>query len=340
MSDDGRDGKRLVTGGTGQAAFEFDTGSVNGSVNVSVNVTVNESGFDVTNRLTSDDFDQSTAENATANVTVEEPDDGGGGDGRENGTSGSWPLEWTDPFDSDGLSQDASLTPSPPSECSNTSCTVDAGGTGAKLNLRVTTNSATDGTSVSYAVSNTSVGVLNTSSGTTNAAGNDTVELDPRDNGTMLVSATSGGTTTTIEVEFSNISTSQNNNIKEVSGSADTTGNSGKATFDLTNTGDSPVEIVGIAWNNTSSSAEVISGNNKVFEGKDDNSKYDNNIQLNDGNYSLNVSSTLSSGSTKTYEFDRFEDSGGNKVNLTGESVTITLYLKDGGKTDPITLNF
>ena len=70
MSDDGRDGKRLVTGGTGQAAFEFDTGSVNGSVNVSVNVTVNESGFDVTNQLTSDDFDQSTAENATANVTV------------------------------------------------------------------------------------------------------------------------------------------------------------------------------------------------------------------------------------------------------------------------------
>lgn len=57
------------TDGSGRTAFQFDTDGTSGSVDV--NVTVNRSGFDVEERLGSPGFDQSTAENATANVTVE-----------------------------------------------------------------------------------------------------------------------------------------------------------------------------------------------------------------------------------------------------------------------------
>jgi len=58
------------TDGSGRTAFQFDTNGTSGPVDV--NVTLNRSGFDVEERLGSPEFDQSTAENATANVTVED----------------------------------------------------------------------------------------------------------------------------------------------------------------------------------------------------------------------------------------------------------------------------
>jgi hypothetical protein len=187
------DGAVQQTDGTGRTAFEFNTSGESGTV--AVNVTVNENIVSTTG---TGPFDQSTAENATANVTVEKPSDGGGGG---NGTSGSWPFWWVSP---DAIGQNSTLTLT---DCDNESCTVDAGDTDANLNLRVTTVGETSGANVTYAINDTSVASLNESTSTTNAAGNDTVALRPEANGSfgVRVSATSGGTTATIRVRYQNV---------------------------------------------------------------------------------------------------------------------------------------
>lgn len=333
------DGDVQQTDSTGRTAFEFNTSGV--SSEVRVNVTVNESVAPATG---TGPFDQSTAENATANVTVREPNaatnDGG------NGTSGSWPFWWVAPDELGENTGNEDLTfPGPDDNCDNESCTVDANATKTNLSLRVTTIGTTEGATVTYALNNTTAASLNESTSTTDDVGNDTVALQPNTTGSfgVLVSATSGGATTTIEVQYQNVSGSQTaSSSTELSGSPGATGGSGKAEFDLMNNGANAVEIVAIAWNGTSSTAGEVSANggNAWFTDRTTSTDLDTgSLQLGNGRNDLDSStSTLASGATKTYEFDRFRD-GGSQINMNGESVTITLYFADGSQ-KTFTLNF
>jgi hypothetical protein len=185
---------------TGADGLATQTTDAEGRVTVLVtpnatdaNVTVNASIFD------GDD----PPENVTFEATTQAAPNAGGGGGGGGNATGSWPIWWTNPKADSELAQDTTnLTLSP---CSNTSCAVNAGETDQPLILKVTTDEQTNGATVTYGVNNTSVATLNESSDFTASDGNDTVELKPKANQTVVVSATSGGTTTTIEVTFTNV---------------------------------------------------------------------------------------------------------------------------------------
>jgi len=186
------------------------------------------------------------------------------------------------------------------------------------------------------------VGGGNTVTKSTDTDGYGNVSLTPEANGTVRVAASSGGSTVGYNVTFENVSATAKSQVKEVDGSASDSGSSGKAEFDLTNDGSDPVELVAIAWNDTSSSATEISanGNNNPWFKTSSTDLDTGTLQLNNGrnDFDSSKTSTLASGETKTYEFDRFRD-GDGQVDITGESVTITLYFDDGSE-KTLTLNF
>ena len=117
------------------------------------------------------------------------------------------------------------------------------------------------------------------------------------------------------------------------------TGNSGKYEFELENTGSVDVTLVGIGINETSTSkpaATEVSGGKILDVVDNEGSVLSTPIPVDSSSPNQNTrvgfteDVSLGSGSPKTFEFDRFQDSGGSKVGMKRETVKTTLYFSDG----------
>jgi hypothetical protein len=155
------------------------------------------------------------------------------------------------------------------------------------------------------------------------------------------VSATSGGTTTTIRIQYQNVNDSPGATpsslpageiIEKVNGSAKGTGGSGQAVFELRNNGSRSVELVGIALNSTNSSATKVQkngGNPEFSSNSTETAEYSGEMIIDGPRYNLSRPDTLDSNVTRKYEFRKFKDDS-NGIDMRGKSVTITLYFDDG----------
>jgi hypothetical protein len=140
------------------------------------------------------------------------------------------------------------------------------------------------------------------------------------------VTVTSSGGTSANQVTVSN---------------AGATGSSGKATFDVENTGSSSVTIDGISLDSTSSNATRVAGQgggDTELSQDMGSGERNGDIPIDGVEQPLDTNADIGSGVTDTFTLDRFQDSGGDKVDMEGESVTLTLYFTDGSSKQ-VTLN-
>ncbi|MFB6244210.1 MAG: hypothetical protein ABEH80_08925, partial [Halobaculum sp.] len=192
-----------ATGNTtsdGQVTFEFDettdVAPLGETATAAVNVTIDDRVSDAA--VGSGPFDQTTALNATANVTVRSTT------AAAAGSAGSWPLQWESPnsggTDNTGFGF--------PGDCSGETCVVDAGNESV-LNLTLNTSEETSGAVVSFSVNNSSVALLTVGNQTnvTNATGVARTQLSLQANGTVEVVAASGGGEETLQLDVTNLST-------------------------------------------------------------------------------------------------------------------------------------
>jgi hypothetical protein len=143
---------------------------------------------------------------------------------------------------------------------------------------------------------------------------------------TVTVTVTSSGGTSANQVTVSN---------------AGATGSSGKATFDVENTGSSSVTIDGISLDSTSSNATRVAGQgggDTELSQDMGSGERNGDIPIDGVEQPLDTNADIGSGVTDTFTLDRFQDSGGDKVDMEGESVTLTLYFTDGSSKQ-VTLN-
>lgn len=116
-------------------------------------------------------------------------------------------------------------------------------------------------------------------------------------------------------------------------------GNSGKYEFELENTGNVDVTIVGIGIRYTTnpSASQVASGDifsvggtqlvtSPIF--------FDSSDHSTDTPRDFSQPESLDQGVTKTFEFDRFEDGSGSKIGMKDEDVGTRLYFDDGSTLD------
>lgn len=143
--------------------------------------------------------------------------------------------------------------------------------------------------------------------------------------------------------------TSQASQVKEIQGSANSAGNSGKYGFQLENTGDIDVTIVGIGINQTTNqNAQFVSDGGSLFDSDgtelvSDRIPVDSNNPDSDTRRDLAPDLTLNAGNSATLEFNKFRTgksssgngngngNGGGSANadMRDEDVQITLYFGD-----------
>jgi hypothetical protein len=182
------------TSSDGIALFQYNTSklSPSSSTTYQLNFSYNYSSDEL---VPNEGYYERSPENATINLTVSPVSTPGGGSGGGGGTNGSWPLSFTNA---------SNLSANSDTIISISKCNVDSCIVNDSVVLQVTTDGETNGATVSYGVNNTSVATINESSDTTSQAGYDTVQLSPQTNGTVVVSASSGGSTTTIKITIKN----------------------------------------------------------------------------------------------------------------------------------------
>jgi len=119
-------------------------------------------------------------------------------------------------------------------------------------------------------------------------------------------------------------------------------GNSGKFEFGLENTGSIDVEIVAIGINETTESTAVkVGGKGGDSILTEDNEGQIVNIVINFDSstpgqadrYDFTTNIEIVQGTEKTFEFDRFRESGDGNAKMKDDSVTITLWFSDGTST-------
>jgi len=108
---------------------------------------------------------------------------GGGGGG-----SSAYGVSWKDPSGEPGTNS-----------CSDSACTLNAS-VSETIDLTMATSPVADGASVEYALGNGTIASLNESSDTTDSDGEDAVELDASENGTVNVYTSSGSDGDSIEM--------------------------------------------------------------------------------------------------------------------------------------------
>lgn len=109
--------------------------------------------------------------------------------------------------------------------------------------------------------------------------------------------------------------------------------------FTLENTGRSDAIITGVSVDSTTNSAERVSdGGNPEFL-QDGAARLDQDIQVGGGQYTLDSNALVVAGSTSTFELNKFKTNTGGPVDMSGSTVTTTLYFQDGSsKTITLTL--
>ena len=152
------------TGDDGRARFTYDAPSSSSSATVTVNLSTGA------NRSQQVEFDLT--------VTAS----GGGGSG-----NGAYNVTWHDP-ENRTASGTATVNCSPRGQC-----TIQGNGESAvDLPMVMFTDPVADGASVTYSVSNSTVGNFSPTSGTTNSTGEDQTTLTVSQNGTVTTYVTSG----------------------------------------------------------------------------------------------------------------------------------------------------
>ncbi|MFT4881349.1 MAG: hypothetical protein ACI9CA_000337 [Natronomonas sp.] len=115
-------------------------------------------------------------------------------------------------------------------------------------------------------------------------------------------------------------------------------GNSGKYEFEIENTGNTEVTVVGIRIEDTSTNAEEVANKNGSTLVAGGTGVLSNPIPVDSENpdrdtrrdFDSNSTVSLSGGATENFKFDRFQDSAGKKVGMQNQSVTVKLYFSDG----------
>ncbi|MFC4406578.1 hypothetical protein [Haloarchaeobius iranensis] len=161
------DGTEL-TGDDGRARFTYDAPSSSGSATVTVNLSTGA------NRSQQVQFD----------ITVTASGGGGGGG------NGAYNVTWRNP---DSSSPSGAATISCSDGQPRGQCTIDGNGeSSVDLPMTMFTDPVADGASVTYSVSNTTVGSFSPTSGTTSSSGEDQTTLTVSQNGSVTTYVTSG----------------------------------------------------------------------------------------------------------------------------------------------------
>lgn len=181
------------------------------------------------------------------------------------------------------------------------------------------------------------------------------VEVDGPDPTTVdiVVDLLDGGTKVGEITLQRDVSVSQASAVREIQGSANSAGNSGKYEFQLENTGDIDVTVVGIGINQTTNqNAQFVSGGGSLFDSDgtelvSDRIPVDSSNPDSDTRRNLDPDLTLNAGNSATLEFNKFrtgKSGGGNgngngngnggsaNADMRGEDVQITLYFEDGSE--------
>jgi hypothetical protein len=123
------------------------------------------------------------------------------------------------------------------------------------------------------------------------------------------------------------------NTVKNVNAEATSSGNSGKVSFVLNNTGGADAIATGITVNSTSTDAtEISKGDILITDGTQ---IVDQTIFIGNMKYDFAPDVTISSNSEVTFEINKFQDpdaQGSSNVGMSGEDITLTVYFDDGTK--------
>jgi len=126
----------------------------------------------------------------------------------------------------------------------------------------------------------------------------------------------------------------------ELTGDAKTSGNSGKASFTVENSGETDATVVAIAINGTDTEATEVSGGDILSA--DGDSVVGEPIPIDESDSGTRVEFsedvTVAGDERVEFEFDGFQKpkkngNGLQKANMKDSSVTLTLYLNDGSQT-------
>lgn len=167
----------------------------------------------------------------------------------------------------------------------------------------------------------------------TNATGINSTLIDtsswPTGTNTLEITAqdASGRLTPETERAVVNVTVEGGGNpLQSVSASATTSGGSGKASFQLENTGNSDAIITGLAINSTTSTATEVSpqGNNPSVISNTTGGLYSGTITIGGPRVQLDQSELVEAGETTEIQFDRFD------ADVRGTDVVITVYLANG----------
>ncbi|WP_164471684.1 hypothetical protein [Halosimplex salinum] len=127
----------------------------------------------------------------------------------------------------------------------------------------------------------------------------------------------------------------------DVTANVTSVGNSGKYEFELENTGGIDVTLVAIGIYETSNPNAVEVSGGGIFSVVGQNGSVlnspipiDSTAPNSDTRRDFTEAVALDRSQTKTFEFDRFRDSGGGNVKMKGETVDLRLYFSDGSELD------
>jgi hypothetical protein len=315
------DAQRRTTDGDGRVTFEYTApSSGTGTANVTFNI--------------SDDATVAGRELVNFSVTVAGSGGGGGG-------GGAYKTTWADPSGQSGVT-----CPSGPDGV----CTVDATQT-PDVTLIMQTSPVADGASVDYAVNDTSIATISPKTGETNATGENKTTLTTLNDGFVKVYTTSGADGDTIELKLINtVSDLVYNGDANANDGPDTDSIPGGVTLSFTNKFGQNLTVTEIKVNNTPGKVyaladrELPNDEPKSTELYADADLTDGWVDLDPGTvlpntfdmdtdgFNNNGNPLISAGGDMTVYLYEFEKNNGDRVNMNGESFTITVFyeLEDG----------
>jgi len=314
------------------APADVDGGAEAVRVNVSIDANASKAGAS---------FDAESATNVSFSLTVDNTDRSGTGGGGGGGSA--YTLSWTDPSGTTGVTC--------PSDGADGTCTVDASAASLPP-LTVETSPTAVGATVEYAVNDTSIGTVSPGSGTTDGAGENATELTPLSDGGLTVFAASGGDGDALVLEITNTVQDlvYNDDATAVDG-PDPDGTAGGVQFTMANKFGQTLEVTSVTVSDPPGQVARLSdeeggGNDDVGETEIYVAAPNNDGFVDFGNgadlpvtadmdadgINQNGNPAASAGGTLTFHLYEFEKNNGDRVDMTGENVdmTVNYRLADG----------
>lgn len=321
-SGDGGVGTEATTDVDGRATFEFDaSGLAPGSYYV-----------DTTLRSIDGTYTAGDADSATFEIVVESNGAGGGG---------AYSVDWTDPSGQPGVTCPNGV---------NGICSVDAGQT-STVSLTMKTGPIAQSSAVEYALNDSTKGTLSAQSGTTDSSGEDSVEFTPINAGGIRVFTSSGGDGDALVFDITNAGSDvvYNNDATAVDG-PDSDSTTGGVEFTLSNLFSQRLEILDVTVSNPRGNSrlnDAVSFSNDqprraevYIEGDTSDGYVDVNggtnlpatFDMDSDGFLNNGNPETSSGGQFTLYLFEFENNGGNRIDMSGETfdVTVSYRLADG----------